>query len=374
LASQIAFALAVAAAAPRDYGFTTDPGRLKADAIRELVAQLGDAKKGREAAQRLARFGRSAVKPVIAALGSKKLQVRFYAATVLDIIGDEAGTKALFQTLSNSKEDPIVRTIAARAMGRADYSPATGVLLELARAHSADTPEGGGDPATGDVSPPRRRGPDGESGEEDVLAGNEDFRFEVIRALAYMGAGEADGLLVSALSDSSARIRRVAAEGLGDHRVIAALGALRGLLGDPDGAAAAAAAKAIGKMGRRASAAVPDLIEALERKDARVRRAVMGALALTTGRSHRTPERWRKWWEERNASRPGSGKAKPEEEDFPRPAVLATEIFRRRGADPRGSERPPRAPVSGRRNVPPALRKPWETGEEGETAPPASRD
>ncbi|MHC4253538.1 MAG: HEAT repeat domain-containing protein [Planctomycetota bacterium] len=372
--SQIAFALAVAAAAPRDYGFTTDAGRLKADAVRELVAQLGDPRKGREAAQRLARFGQSAVEPTIAALGSKKLQVRFYAATVLDIIGDEAGTKALSQTLSNSKEDPIVRTIAARAMGRADYSPATGVLLELARTHSADASGERGDSAAADVSQPRRRGQDGESGEEDVLAGNEDFRFEVIRALAYMGAGEADGLLVSALSDPSARIRRVAAEGLGDHRVIAALGALRGRLEDPDGAAAAAAAKAVGKMGRRAAAAIPDLVEALERKDTRVRRAVMGALALTTGRSHRTPERWRKWWKERNASRPGPGKAKPEEEDFPLPAVLATEIFRQRGTDPRGSERPPREPASERRNVPPALRKPWETAEEGETDAPASRD
>jgi len=348
-----------------------DPVRLKADAVSELVGQLGDPQKGRDAARRLARFGRMAVKPTIEALASKKLQARFYAATVLDIIGDEAGAKALLGVLENKNEDLMVRAIAARAMGRAGYSPAVDTLLGLARAHArGDEPRA--DAATDERPSPRPDAANAEPEKEDLLAGNEEFRFEVMRALAYMDIGEADDILTSALSDSSARIRRVAAEGLGDHRVVAALGALRSLLEDPDAAAAAAAAKAIGKMGKRGAAAVPDLVKALERGDIRVRRAVIGALALTTGRSHRTPERWRRWWKER--STPRSATAEEQElEDFPLPAVLATEIFRQRET---GSQRfgPPCETPGSRRDVPPALRMPWETGPDDETEAPGPSD
>jgi len=368
---QIACTLVVAASTPPGDGFMTDPVRLKANAVGELVGQLGDPKKGRDAARRLARFGRLAVKPTIEALASKKLQVRFYAATVLDIIGDEAGAKALLGVLENNNEDLMVRLIAARAMGRACYSPAVDTLLRLARAHARGV-EPKADPATDARPSPGRKGTDPGPEEEDVLAGNEEFRFEVIRALAYMDVVEADELLTSALSDPSARIRRVAAEGLGDHRVVTALGALRGLLEDPDGATAAAAAKAIGKMGKRGAAAVPDLVKALERGDFRVRRAVIGALALTTGRSHRTPERWRRWWKER--SNPRSAPAEEKARDgFPLPAVLATEIFRQRETDPRRPEPPSGAPGS-RRDVPPALRMPWETGPDDDEQTPASTD
>jgi HEAT repeat protein len=377
----IVLALAVAATPP-GVGFTTDPARLKADAVGELVSQLGDPKNGREAAQRLVRFGRAAVGPVVKALGSRKLQVRFYAATVLDIIGTEGGAKALLPALISAKEDPMVRAVAARAMGRADYAPATEALLRLARAHAAGgrDEEDAGD--AGESTPSSRPRPkaDGGSAEADVLAGNEEFRFEVIRALAYMGAGEAVEFLIAALADSSARIRRVAAEGLGDHRVLSGLGGLRAMLDDPDGAAAAAAAKAVGKMGKRGAAAIPDLISALERKDVRVRRAVMGALALTSGRSHSTPERWRRWWKERSAPKPKPGEAKAED-DFPLPAVIATEIFRRRDERGRTPGLPSRGADSGGR-VPPALRKPWETRPrdetedetEGETSAPAPRE
>ena len=372
MSSGIILALAVAAAPP-SAGFTTDPARLKADAVRELVGQLSDPKKGREAAQRLVRFGRAAVGPVVIALGSKKLHVRFYAATILDIIGDEAGAKALLPTLANAKEDPVVRAVAARAMGRADYTPATGALLDLARAHATSGPDeevtGEGD--AGKPTPPSRprQKAEGGSAEADVLAGNEDFRFEVIRALAYMGTGEADDLLVSALADPSARIRKVAAEGLGDHRVLSALAGLRAMLDDPDGSAAAAAAKAVGKMGKRASAAIPDLIDALERKDVRVRRAVMGALALTAGRSHSTPERWRKWWKARSAPKASPGETKAED-DFPLPAVIATEIFRPRDERERTPGMPSRGGDSKGR-MSPALRKPWETGPEDDTSAPS---
>jgi HEAT repeat protein len=351
LASQIIFALAIAAGTPTDYEFTTDTSLLKVDAARELVGQLGDPKKGRDAARRLARFRHSAVKPTIAALRSKNLQTRFYAATVLDIIGDEAGTKALFRRLADENEDPIVRTVAARAMGNADYSPATDALVSLAKTYSAA---------------------DDESGEVDVLADNEEFRFEVVRALACIGADEADELLTSALADDSARIRAAAAQGLGDHRVIAALGPLRDLLEDSDGKTAAAAAKAIGKMGRRAAAAAPDLIAALERKDVRVRRAVIGALALTTGRSHRTPERWRKWWKDRNAARTASGEAKVKD-NFPLPAVMATDIFSRRATGARRPERSSGTPASERKGSP-ALRMPWDTNPDDKTDAPTPRD
>ena len=368
---QIACALAVTASAPPDSGFMTDPVRLKADAVSDLVGQLGDPKKGRDAARRLARFGRMAVKPTIHALGSKDLQVRFYAATVLDIIGDDAGAKALLGVLENGNEDLMVRAIAARAMGRAGYSPAVDALLKLAKVHAR-----GGNPKV-DPMPDARPSPRPEHAdegpkEEDVLAGNEEFRFEVMRALAYMDVREAHELLTLALTDPSARIRRVAAEGLGDQRAVAALGALRGLLEDPDGATAAAAAKAIGKMGKRGAAAVPDLMGALERGDVRVRRAVIGALALTTGRSHRTPERWRRWWRGKNAPRSAPAKEKARE-DFPLPAVLATEVFPRRETDSQRPE-PPSGAAGPRRDVPPALRMPWETGPDNETEDPAPSD
>ena len=104
----------------------------------------------------------------------------------------------------------------------------------------------------------------------------------------------------------------------------------------------------------------------------RIRRAVMGALALTTGRSHSTPERWRKWWKERSAPKASPGETKAEDH-FPLPAVIATEIFRRKDERKRAPEQPSRGGDSGGR-VPPALRKPWEDEAEGGTDAPAPRE
>lgn len=359
LIAGLALALATAAASPSDYELTTDPARLKADAVGEFVAQLSDPKKGHAAAARLARFGRSAVGPLLRALTDKNLQTRYYAAAALDVIGDPRGTRALLARLADENEHALVRKVAARAMGNAGHKAAARVLVRLARDGIA--PESG---ASKDEAP-------------GIVVDDEAFRYEVIRALAYIGAVEADEVLITSLSDGSARIRAAAAMGLGDGLVLAGLDHLRGALSDPDAAVAAAAAKALGRFSRRAAPAVGDLIRALERDEVHTRRACIGALVLATGWSFRTPDKWREWWERKQNPQGGNAKAAKEvEESFPLPAVDAREIFKsfrsgssRRaepgaagrsgsaGAAPRGAEKRSRH-SEGR--TPPALRMPWE--------------
>jgi len=281
-----------AGAADGELGFSTDPAQLRAEVVESLVAELGsaDPKKGRAAAERLVRFGRSAVPALVKALRDPRVQVRFYAASALDLIGGQAAAAALLGVLSDERESPLVRRIAAGAMGRAEHRPAAPVLLALARGAypgaAGPGKEGASKPAEGARA-------------ESPLAGDEAFRFEVVRALALLGPAEADDVLVMALSDPSPRIREAAAQGLGDGRVLAGLEPLRKALADPDAAVAAAAAQALGKLGPAAFAAVDELIEALGRPDARVRRAATGALAIATGRSFPTQAKWREWWRAR---------------------------------------------------------------------------
>jgi HEAT repeat protein len=335
-----ALALALVAAGPGEggglpdprYGFTTDRDAVRRQAADDLVRQLADPEKGREAAERLVRFGRAAVGPVSEALLSSNPQVRFYAANILDIIGSQEGAKALLARLADEDENLLIRRIAARGVGRAEYAPAAPVLARIAR-----------------EAPPK---PEDEGGSRPV--DDENFRFELVRALAYIGTSHADEILLEALTDDSARIRKAAATGLGDHRILAGLSPLRKLLRDPDGSLAAAAARALAKFGGRASHAVPDLVEGLERDDLRVRRACKSALVLATGQSFKTAEEWREWWRRKTEPPAGQPSSAAPKRDFPLPATMPGEIRR---PEP-GGEASEEAAVS--EDAPPALGMPWE--------------
>lgn len=363
----LALTLAVVAARPSDYELTTDRARLRADAVSDFIEQLSNPKKGRGAAAHLVRLGRSAVEPLVKALGHKNPQVRYYAAAALDAIGDRRGVRALLRRLADEKEHALVRKIAARAMGHAGYEPAARVLVRLAREGVATSPDTAQDSKDG----PRKRAVDA------LAAGDQDFRFEVIRALAYIGAPEGDDVLVASLSDGSARVRAVAASGLGDNLVLAGLQPLREALSDPDGTVAAAAAKALGRFSRRSSSAVPDLVKALDRDDARLRRACIGALVLATGRSFRTASRWREWWKRKQNPPARRGARAAGEDGFPLPGVDAREVLKNLRSEssrkagrvgPARSE--PDVPAGRARDkskrTPPALRMPWEMDESEE--------
>ncbi|MHC4502930.1 MAG: HEAT repeat domain-containing protein [Planctomycetota bacterium] len=346
----LALTLAVAATGPSDYEFTTSQAKLRADAVGDFIEQLADPKKGRAAAAHLVRLGRSAVEQLVGALDHKSPQVRYYAAAALDAIGDRRGARALLRRLADAKEHALVRKIAARAMGHAGYEPAARVLVRLAREGIATDP---------DTAQGSKDGP-GKSAVDTLAADDQDFRFEVIRALAYIGAPEGDDVLLASLSDGSARVRAVAATGLGDNLVLAGLESLRKALSDPDPAVAASAAKALSRFSRRASAAVPDLVKALDREDARVHRACIGALVLATGRSFRTASRWREWWKQKQNPTARRGSRGALEEEVPLPAVDAREVLKNLRSKPSRKDRPTREKP---KRTPPALRMPWETDE-----------
>jgi HEAT repeat protein len=350
LIAPLTLTLALAATGPSDYEFTTSQSKLRADAVGDFIEQLADPKKGRAAAAHLVRLGRSAVGPLVEALGHESPQVRYYAAAALDAIGDRRGARALLRRLADAKEHALVRKIAARAMGHAGYEPAARVLVRLAR-------EGA---ATGPATAQDSKGGDGKSAVDTLATDDQDFRFEVIRALAYIGAPEGDEILLASLSDGSARIRAVAATGIGDNLVLEGLGPLRKALSDPDLAVAAAAAKALSRFSRRASAAVPDLVKALDRDDGRVVRACIGALVLTTGRSFRTAARWREWYKQKQNPSARRGSRGALEEGVPLPAVDAREVLKNLRSEPTRKDRPAREKPG---RTPPALRMPWETDE-----------
>jgi len=323
----------------------TDPAEVRAVAAGDLIAQLGDPKKGRQAAQKLVKFGQAAVPGLVKALSSRTLQVRFYAANVLDAIGGREATMALLRVLSDANENPLVRGVAARAAGRAADGRATSVLLMLAQKSLAERPAPGPE---ADAPTPATTGADERAKAE--------LRFEVIRALAYISAPESFAILVKALADGDPRIREAAAQGLGDHRVPEALDGLIGLLADPDERVVRAAALAVGKYGRSAESAAGELVAALARGGEGTKRTVRGALVMTTGRSFKTDAYWREWWDARRLE--GNKPTKADDAGPAAPVDTPAPGAETPGPADAGEKAPPSRPTSD--GKPPALRSWWD--------------
>jgi len=348
------------AAVADPYEFVTDANVMKSEAVEDLVKELGaDPKAGRKAAMRLVRFGRLAVPALARAVKSDKLQVRFYAANALDLIRARSSTDVLFEVLGNQDEHVMIRRIAARAMGRDEYVRAVPLLVELLVGggdapgeKKADAPKDRGD-AKGDAPPPLDL-PTYMDGSP--LAADEEFRFEVVRSLSYIGDGGGVEVLVDALKDSSARIREVAAQGLGDQRAAAGIPGLRGLLLDPEASVAAVAARALSRYGKAAAAATPDLIDALGRADIRIQRNAKGALAVITGYSFSSQTRWREWWARQLEKKDEPPPLPDVDAARPRPDYDASPAKPRRKLEPG--------------ETPPALRPPWEWDDESRRTTP----
>jgi HEAT repeat protein len=378
LAATLAMAMAGGPGGPGAHEFRADSRKVRSEAVELLVRQLADPEKGRSAARRLVRFGRSAVPALRGALSDEDLQVRFYAATALSLMTDPEATRILVGVLADEKEPPLIRRIAASAMYRAGCRESVPVLVRLARRTYAPDPGTG---AAGDDAVRRAhdKGPDRDADPlDDPMAGpsGEPFRYEVVKALAYVGSADADAVIIAALADPSPRIRKAAAQGLGDHRVVTAVPALEAALRDPEADVVAEAARAFGKFGRLAGPATEELVGLLEHDDARVRAAARGALTLATGYSFSTPERWREWWERRkkrlaaHEEAPWGARAGDAEDDeashgleWPVDEGLDGESDEEPGEPgPASSLRPTAEAEPG--GTPPALQMPWEQDEE----------
>lgn len=85
--------------------------------INEYIAQLSDADKSvrNEAAIALSKCGRKAVFPMITLLDSKEWVIRYRAAEVLGLIGDETAIIHLTKLLTDEKDH--VRYMAAKSLG-----------------------------------------------------------------------------------------------------------------------------------------------------------------------------------------------------------------------------------------------------------------
>lgn len=399
--------LVLAAAAPGpldgpDGGLGVRPGELRSAAVGDLVAELSNPARARDAAAKLVTFGRAAVPGLLRALSAGPAHARYYAATVLDVVGGPETADAFLAILRNEKEEPALRLVAARALGRLGDPRAVPVLLSLAR-RSTPAGEAGpkieerggktaatrpssvsGPPSSVPPVTPAALAPDGRTARE--------FRFEVVRALAYGGGPESFPLLMASLGDPDPRVREAACQGLGDNRVAEAATALRACLSDPEGVVVRAAALALGKLGRTGGEAVPDLIRALSHPSPAASRAARTALVLVTGLSLKRDEQWAEWWEARRAAKESGGAVDDKEAEgtfvpfVPLPPLARDEEPSTGGAPAgeaglktgdRGGKtaaaRPspvssPPSPVlpgtgqGGRRpsSTPPALRPPWE--------------
>lgn len=314
------------------YELRADPNAVRSETIGSLIIQLGaDPKRGKAAALTLVKHGRAAVPALIGALKADNDQVRFYAASCLDVIGGPAAARALFRLLLDEKAPSYLRLIAARAMGSCGHAQAAAYLARLAVGAGL-----GPDPEKEKLAGSPLPGEEGES-----------FRYEVVRALARIGSSLSDDILVAALErDESARIRAAAAVAVGDRRIAEGLEALGKALSDPAPEVARGAAYSLGMFGKAAASAAPELVEALSRPEPEVRRVVRGTLRLATGRSFKKRGEWVEWLEERSRK----------EKNAPAPEVDPVEElhellpFLRETRKGRGT--------SG--DIPPALAPPWE--------------
>ena len=201
---------------------------VKEDRVSHLIERLRDRENRSSAVKELVEIGESAVEPLIAALEDRRWVVRAYAAEALGKIGDKRAVKPLIQALKDWDE---------------------GVCNAAAWALRKMTGKNFG----ADYKRRRRR-------RRRQVVEEEETPYPTPKAVKE----ERVSHLTKQLKDRDWRVRRSAAEALGE-------------VGD--------------------KRAVEPLIEALQDKDRRVRNAAVWALEEITGEDFGTDYRkWRRWW------------------------------------------------------------------------------
>lgn len=200
-----------------------------------------------------------AVFPLRQALGDVSAAVRAAAAEALGKIGSSEGVPGLMSALED--REPEVRAAAARSLGWIKEPEGVPRLLEVLRDADEDIQRAAAE-ALADI---------GEPAFEGLAAALNDRRaVQAAEALGLLGTPDAVPLLLAALKQSEADVRRAAAQALGRIGDPEALSALGLALRDAQEVVQRAAAYALAELGPEGHST---LRAALEDPDPRVRAA-----------------------------------------------------------------------------------------------------
>ncbi|WP_439623278.1 HEAT repeat domain-containing protein [Gemmata sp.] len=217
----------------------------------KLAAAIVSGKGVAEASKRLARIGEASVSVLVPLLTHEVHIVRLRAAKALRLLGPKAAVAipALTEVVKGTrKEDAAVRREAVALLGV--LRAKSGVQGELAK------------------------GLESEHAAE---------RLAAVDALVKLRTQTAGAALCKALADPAEEVRRAAAIHLrytASPAMTFAVEPLRKALADPAPSVAAPAVIALGRIGSKAAAALPDLLARLAAATGQERRCVLEALAL----------------------------------------------------------------------------------------------
>ncbi len=180
--------------------------------IKQLIVSLKDERQGGNVADALVKIGKSAVKPLIAALKDKNSEVQKNAARALGEIKDRRAVKPLIVVLGEG--DKAFRKIVVEALGRIKDPRAMETLIFVLANKDED----------------------------------EDTRWEAAAALGRMKDSRSVKVFITALKDKSKDIRAVAAAALGEIKDTQAVEPLIRALRDKDESVRRNAAAALKKI------------------------------------------------------------------------------------------------------------------------------
>jgi len=228
---------------------------------------------GREAARALARIGRPALRPLLAALSAENPRARANAAFAIGEMEPRDGrAEALPRLMLSLKDDDDgVREACVRALGEIDDPEAVPALLGALRDKAVPV-RAAAAWALGELKDARAV--------EGLMGGLKDsdrrVRKQVAWALGEIGDPRAVVVLVGAVADTDTDVRRQAAWALGEIGDPAAVEPLVAALKDKDAEVRSQAAWALGEIDDRR--AVAGLAGALQDTDVRVRKQAAWAL------------------------------------------------------------------------------------------------
>lgn len=170
---------------------------------------------GREAARALARIGRPALEPLLAALRAPSPQARGHAAFGIGELAPREGRAEALGRLSLAvkDEDAFVREASIRALGKLDDKQAVPVLLATLR-DKATPVRAAAAWALGELEDPRATEPLMRT----LWDAEAEVRAQAAWALGEIGDASAAGPLAMALKDASPTVRKQAAWALGEMK------------------------------------------------------------------------------------------------------------------------------------------------------------
>lgn len=242
-------------------------GGAATEAVPLLIAQLKDKDEGVRggATDALGKIGdRSAIPALKEAMHSDTPQVRRIAIGAIALIADPSGEDALIEALANPDDDNDARAQAAAGLGKIANQTA---IASLVKALDDDDNK----LRTATVAALARAGrptPDAKVNPEVLTAlttalrdDRDTVRLGAAQALQVIAAPEANDALIAATHKDDPDLRQAAVTALGFADNAAAVPTLIQMLKDPDGTVSAAAADALGKIGKSADDALIALLQ-----------------------------------------------------------------------------------------------------------------